>query len=552
MSFMAFFEVIGVGSIIPFLSVLGNPKSIETNYYLNQLFDFFQFANNDHFLIFLGFMALVTLLFSSLIKSITSYAKYRFTNIRRHSISQRLLAFYLKQSYDFFLKRNSSEISKLILSETDIAIQQVILPFLNLLINTLVTITLVSFLILVDPALAIILSLIFFIFYIVLYNTIRNYVSKIGEKRNNANSKRFKIISEIIGGIKELKVLGREYNYFERFKSPSYHFSHFTSTSQTLSEVPQFMVEVIAFGTLLAMAIYTIVNKQAASETLIPLLGLYALGALKLKPAVNNIYRSLSMLKFGESIIDNIINDLHKKECGVKSENNFNSLLLNRNLIIKDLSYKYPNTSNFVLKNINLDIQAKSTVGIIGTTGSGKSTLVDILLGLLFPTSGQVNVDGIKLIKENLNLWRKSIGYVPQSIFLADDTITNNIAFGIDENDIDFDQVVKVSKMAQLHQFVISLDNEYDTIIGERGVRLSGGQRQRIGIARSLYHNPELLILDEATSALDNVTEENVMKAIYNMSGKKTIIMIAHRITTLNNCDKIIKLEKGRIIAYND
>lgn len=381
-----------------------------------------------------------------------------------------------------------------------------------------------------------------------MYISIRKYLGDIGQKRSQANTQRFKITAETIGGIKDLKVLGREKTYLESFKKPSYKFSHYNSINATFSEVPQFLVEVIAFGALLAMAMYALSSDGADIGSLLPVLGLYALGALKLKPAVNNIYKAIATMKYGASALDNVINDLQENDTEIDIKNDFKRLRLQKELKIENIDFYYPNTQQPALHNINIDIKANTTVGIIGTTGAGKSTLVDMILGLLQPTSGEIRVDTKLLNKDNIRQWQNSIGYVPQSIFLADDTIASNIAFGIEKDDIDMAQVEKVAKMAQVHEFVIKQEDSYDTIIGERGVRLSGGQRQRLGIARALYHNPELLVLDEATSALDNQTEAEVMESIDNMSGSKTIIMIAHRLSTVERCDKIIKLENGEVV----
>jgi ATP-binding cassette, subfamily B, bacterial PglK len=553
MVLMAFLEVLGVGSIMPFLSVLGNPESIETNKYLHYIYNFFQFDNKDAFLIFLGLFALFMLLLSAIVRSVASYAKFRFANLRRHSLGLKLLRKYLHQPYSFFLSRNSSDISKVILSETDLAINQAILPALNLLTYSILTIFLISFLIVVDPILALILGVIFGGFYIIMYMTVRKYLAETGKKRDKANTMRFKITSETIGGIKDLKILGREKTYLDSFTKPSYEFSHYFATSQTLSEIPQFLVEVIAFGALLAIAMYALASDGVDIGTVLPVLGLYGLGALKLKPAVNNIYKALTMMKFGKSAIDNIINDLNKcEEHEINIKNDYQRLNLKDKLVLKNVFFTYSNTSKYALNNIDMKIKANTTVGIIGTTGAGKSTLVDILLGLLYPTGGEIYIDNKKLDQNNMRQWQNSIGYVPQSIFLSDDTIASNIAFGIENDEIDMFKVEQVAKMAQVHEFVLKLENGYGTIIGERGVMLSGGQRQRLGIARALYHEPEILVLDEATSALDNQTEAEVMNAIDGMNGNKTIIMIAHRLSTVERCDKVIKLENGEIVEIKD
>ncbi len=546
---MAFFEVLGVGSIMPFLSVLGNPEVIDSNEYLAFLYSYFSFESKDMFLIFLGSFALVMLIISAIFRSLATYATVRFSNMRRHSIGRQLLSKYLHQPYSFFLSRNSSEISKTILSEVDIFIGQIMLPSLHLVTYIVVTIALTSFLISIDPMLAFMLVSLFAAFYTVTYLTIRKYLGKIGLELQKANETRFKIVSETIGGIKDLKVLGRESAYLNSFDKPSENFSSHQATSTTLSQVPQYIVEVLAFGSLLLMSMYTIVSNGADLGTMLPILGLYALGSLKLKPAIQQIFLSISLLRFGQPALETILNDLQQKSIQETSIlNDFTRLRLQKKLEIKNMNFHYPNTETLALTDMSIDIKANSTVGIIGTTGAGKSTLVDIILGLLIPTSGNIEIDGEVLNSINIRQWQNSIGYVPQSIFLADDTIASNIAFGVEKEQIDIEQVHRVSKMAQVHEFVTELKNGYNTIIGERGIRLSGGQRQRLGIARSLYHNPELLILDEATSALDNQTETEVMKAIDNMSGSKTIIMIAHRLSTVEKCDKIIKLENGKII----
>jgi len=549
MNITAFFEVLGVGSIVPFLSVLGNQDSIQTNEYLSYVYNFFDFETNESFLIFLGFFALAILLVSASIRILAYYALFRFSNMRRHSIGEKLLKKYLHQPYKFFLTRNSSDITKTILSETDALIEEVIIPAIRLITYSILTIFLVTFLIIVDPFLAFILASVFTIFYGVMYLTVRKYLGKIGKARVIANSSRFKVVLETVGGIKDLKILGKEKVYLDSFNKPSKEFSMHKSNSKTLSQSPQFLMEAIAFGSLLVMAIYGLSNEDFNLGEFLPILGLYALGTFKLKPAINEIYKNLSKIKFGHSGLDNVLNDWENLTNDKTSIINDNKrLLLKENLTLENVNFSYDNSSKLALKNININIKVNTTVGIIGTTGAGKSTLVDIILGLLQSSSGKISIDNNVLNLENTRQWQNSIGYVPQNIFLTDNTIASNIAFGVPKEDINMVQVEEVSKMAKVHDFVLSLENTYETEIGERGVRLSGGQRQRLGIARALYHNPELLILDEATSALDNETEAEVMKAIDGMSGSKTIIMIAHRLSTVERCDMLIKIDNGEVI----
>ena len=549
MNIMAFFEVLGVGSIMPFLSVLGNQDSIQTNQYLFYFYNLFDFKSNESFLIFLGVFALLILLVSAFVRTLSYYALFRFSNMRRHSIGQKLLKKYLHQPYKFFLNRNSSDVTKTILSETDSLIEEVIVPAVRLVTYSIVTIFLVVFLLVIDPVLALILALIFGIFYSIMYLTVRKYLGKIGKERVKANGNRFKVVLETIGGIKDLKVLGREKVYLDSFTKPSSDFSTYSATSKTLSQSPQFLMEAIAFGSLLVMAIYGLSADGFDLGKFLPVLGLYALGVLKLKPAINEIYKSLSTMKYGNSGLDNVLADLENltnEKSNILNDNQ--RLLLKESLTLKNLNFSYDNSSKLALQDININIKVNTTVGIIGTTGAGKSTLVDIILGLLHPDSGEIRVDNNILNVNNIRQWQNSIGYVPQSIFLIDDSIASNIAFGVPKEEIDLKQVEQVAKMAKVYDFVTSLEKGFETVIGERGVRLSGGQRQRLGIARALYHNPELLVLDEATSALDNETEAEVMRAIDGMSGSKTIIMIAHRLSTVERCDMLIKIQNGKIV----
>ena len=310
--------------------------------------------------------------------------------------------------------------------------------------------------------------------------------------------------------------------------------------------MPRFVLEAIAFGGILLIILYILANTGSVNDA-IPIISLYAFAGYRLMPAIQVIYLSSTRLKFVGPALDKIINDI-KNLKPLNLNQNQGVLNFNKAIDLKNISYNYPNSQRTSLKNINLSIPNSSRVGIMGQTGCGKTTMVDIILGLLDPEKGTLEVDGQIIKDQNRRSWQRSIGYVPQQIYLSDDTIAANIAFGVDPKDINKDLVERASKIANLHEFVINeLPDQYETSVGERGIRLSGGQRQRIGIARALYHNPKVLILDEATSALDDQTEKVVMEAIHNLDKNITIIIIAHRLSTIKNCDIVYLLEKGEL-----
>ena len=315
--------------------------------------------------------------------------------------------------------------------------------------------------------------------------------------------------------------------------------------SAILSKVPRFLIEICIFGGMILISIY-LVYKGGTFNDAIPLLAIYAFAGYKMVPAIQDIYNSLTQLRFASASIDALEKDMKN----LKTDNLFQSknvLEFKKNIELKKIYYNYPNSAKLVLNNLNLNIPVGNRIGFVGTTGSGKTTIADIILGLLEPQKGTLEVDGQEINKNNCRSWQRCIGYVPQHIFLADETVAANIAFGADHKNIDYKKIENASKIANLQEFVDELPKKYETFIGERGVRLSGGQRQRIGIARALYHNPKLLILDEATSALDNTTENTIMNSINNIDSEVTIILIAHRLTTLRDCDKIFLLDNGKL-----
>ena len=546
---MALLDMLGVASIMPFIAVLSNPEIVETNLLLNKVFKFsevFGIKTINEFLFFLGVFVFLFLLSSLTFRAFTRYAQTRFLAMRNYSLSKRLLEGYLHQPYSWFLSRHSAEIGKTILSEVSKVVGKGLAPLLELITQSAVTVALIILLLLVDPKLTMVVGLTLSLSYGLIYKLTKSYVTRIGEKSIKVNEEKFTSLNEAFGAAKEIKLGGLEEIYIKRFSDPAKILAKDTASVSIIGEMPRFALEAITFGGMILVTLY-LMSKSGAFIDTVPILALYAFAGYRLMPALQRIYNDIIRIRFTTPALNSIYDDLKSLQ-PYNPNKNQESLILKDRITLRNLYYNYPNSSRTALKNLNFSIQARSTVGLVGATGSGKTTAVDIILGLLEAQQGSLEVDGKIINKDNRNAWQNSIGYVPQHIFLSDDTVASNIAFGIDHKDINQETVEYASKIANLHDFVSKeLPQQYQTTIGEKGIRLSGGQRQRIGIARALYHKPQILILDEATSALDNLTEKAVMEAVRKLRKNITIIMIAHRLSTVKNCDNILLLEKGEV-----
>ena len=546
---MALLDMIGVASILPFMAVLTNPGLIETNLILESMFqisNMFGVENSQQFLFALGFLVFVTLVTSLIFKALTTYVQVSFILMREYSIGKRLVEGYLHQPYSWFLSRNSADLGKTILSEVQHVIGNGMNPLMELISKGMVAISLITLLIITHPKLALIIGFSLSVAYIIIFSFLRTYLNRIGKESLKNNQLRFTAVSEAFNAAKEVKVGGLEQTYIDRFSNSAKIFARIHASSQVIRQLPRFILEAIAFGGILLITLYVMAQKGTFNNAL-PIISLYVFAGYRLLPALQQIYGSFTQLTFVGPSLDKLYDDLNNLKLFNPNQDQ-GILPLNKTITLKNIYYNYPNTARTALKDINLSISAKSTVGLVGTTGSGKTTTVDVILGLLEAQKGTLEVDGKVITKQNSRAWQRSIGYVPQHIYMADDSIMANIAFGVEPKDINQVAVEKASKIANLHEFIIDeLPKQYQTIIGERGVRLSGGQRQRIGIARALYLDPQVLILDEATSALDNQTEKAVMDAVNNLSKEITIIFIAHRLSTVKKCDKIYLLEKGQL-----
>jgi ABC-type multidrug transport system fused ATPase/permease subunit len=444
------------------------------------------------------------------------------------------------------LSRHSSDLGKNILSEVSIIISSGIRPLVELISKSMITIALIAMLIIIDFKLTLIVSFFLAVVYGLIFYFVTKYLNQIGKIRLKSNLSRFTAISEAFGAVKEVKVGGLEQAYIKLFSNSALSFAQTQASSQVIGQLPRFILEAIGFGGILFLIFY-IIGETGSFNNALPVVSLYIFAGYRLLPALQQIYSSFTQLTFIGPSIDKLNDDL--KNLKPMNKNQEQKILsFNKEINLLNIFYNYPDTARVALKNINLKIPAKSTVAFVGPTGSGKTTTIDIILGLLEPQRGTLEVDGTVITNQNLRSWQRSIGYVPQHIYLTDDSIAANIAFGLEKKDIDYDIIEKVSKIANLHNFITNeLPKQYQTTIGECGIKLSGGQRQRIGIARALYHNPQVLIFDEATSALDYQTEKVVMDAVNNLSSNITIILIAHRLEIVKNCDIIFNLENGEL-----
>lgn len=553
---MAVLETAGVASIMPFLAVLASPEMLETNKNLNYLYTWmhnFGIYNREEFLKFLGISSFVLILFSAGYRTVTQYFMNNFIEMRRHSIGERLMLTYLRHPYEYFLNRNSADLSKSILSEVDQLVHNVIRPGYNMAAYMLIVIALTSLLLIINIQLALLTAGILGGLYALFYYILSNKLKKLGDILLESNKNRFIAAAEVFGGIKDIKLLGREQSYLSRFNSPSKTYASSLAANQTLNLVPYYLIEALVFGGILLISIVLLVNSNGRHSGTIgdifPTLGVYAFAAYRIKPALQNVFYGFAGLRFGKAIIDNLYTEIYSHNLAVSPTfEQSRNLNVKHSITLSGITYTYPNTEKPSLDGIDIKIAVGSVLGIVGPTGAGKTTVVDVILGLLRPQKGLILVDERPITEHNLRAWQQCLGYVPQDIFLMDNTIAENIALGVPKDQIDFEQVQNSARLAQVHDFITQeLPDKYDTLVGERGIRLSGGQRQRIGIARALYHKPHIMVFDEATSALDSVTEKAVMDAIDTLAHQKTIILIAHRLSTVRNCDQIALLANGSI-----
>jgi ABC-type bacteriocin/lantibiotic exporter with double-glycine peptidase domain len=543
----SFFELLGVTVFMPFINIITDSTSIQRTWYLKWAYDLFHFHSAKQFLVALS----VGIIFVYIIKNVYLVLEknyiFKFSYGTQMKLSTKLLNTYMKEPYTFHLNKNIATLQRSLYEDTS-RFMQVILYALELVSELAVCFVLVIYLMIVSKSITIIVLGLLAVCVGLFLLLTRKYSRKLGQDNQRYEGKIFQWMNQSIGGIKEIKILGRESFFTEQFQGYFRKFSRGLQVARTISILPKYTVEAVAMSGLLLAIVVKLIFGEADMQYYIPQLSVFAVAAMRLMPSVGRINEHVTNMLYAYPSVDLIYHDLSEIEEYVEKQDKEvkEDWTLQRNIRVENVTYCYPDAEEPVIDGANLTVEKGKTVAFIGASGAGKTTMVDVILGLLTPQKGVVMADGIN-VHEKPKTFHSQVGYIPQVIYLSDDTIRNNIAFGVKEAEIDEQAIRAAVEKAQLTEFIDSLPNGLDTIVGDRGVRLSGGQRQRIGIARALYHDPEILVLDEATSALDNDTEAAVMEAIEHLQGTKTMIIIAHRLTTIRNVDVIYEVGGGKV-----
>lgn len=541
----ALFEVVGVASVVPFLTLVGDPSAASKIPVLGAIRDALGLADDRSFMLVAGFAALAAILTTSLVNAGLTYAQLLFTNLTGYGFARRLLARYVGRERLFFARANSAELAKNVLSETDRLVIGVLTPSMVIASRASSALAVIVFLVFYQPKLALLLGGGFGGLYVLIYSVVRARLARFGARAVADNEARYRIVQETFGALTELKLYGRAETFAAGFDAPARAYARATAISLLTGQMPRFVIEALAFGGVIVVVLFAL-SQGLDTAGLLPLLGLFAFAGYRMLPAFQNVYTSLSLLRFYLPAVRVVVDEL-KGESEPQARSS-ERLPFSREIRLAGLGFDYE-PGRPTLRDIDLSIPAHATIGLVGRTGSGKSTLVGLILGILTPTHGRISVDGRPLDAQTLPAWQNRIGYVPQDVFLIDGSIAQNIALGVPSETVDMAAIERASRLAGLDDVLAGLPDGYATGVGERGARLSGGQRQRIGIARALYHDPDVIVFDEATSALDGETEAAVMAALGALSGTRTIIMIAHRLTSLRHADIVHVLEAGRLVA---
>jgi len=549
-------EVVSIGSVLPFLGILVAPELVFEYPVVQILADYLQASRPQELQLPLTIIFSIAALFAGAVRLLLLYFTINFSVMIGADFSANIYKRTLYQPYLVHASRNSSEVINSITTKISTIVYSVVMPVLTIISSTIMLLFVLIVLLLIDPYIAIVAIFGFGSLYMIVAILTRHKLSKNSVKVAQESTKVVKFLQEGLGGIRDILIDGYQEIYCKMYKNSDYPLRKAQGENQFIAGSPRFAMEALSMVFIAAFA-YILIGDVNESGSVIPILGTFAIGAQRMLPVLQQAYAAVANLR-GSSESLNDINILLSQPLPNYADESYTvtPFEFSNNIVLERLGFHYGNDTPIVLTNINLEIKKGSRVGFVGVTGSGKSTLIDIIMGLLPPAQGKFLVDGVEITDLNTQSWQRNISHVPQAIFLTDDSIEANIAFGIPKDKIDYESVVNAAKQAQIEDIIESWPDKYQTFVGERGIRLSGGQRQRIGIARALYKKTDVIILDEATSALDSETEGKIMETIEKFDKNITVLIIAHRTTTLKNCNQIVEIQSGAIHriynSYND
>ena len=550
----AFAEIAGVVSMGPFMALVGDMSQLQGEGQIARLYQTTGATSPEQFLFWSGIGVLVSLTLAACISALTVWRLSMFGARLGAELGIRLYQYYMYQPWLFHASGSSSDLTMQITGECQRVAGGIINPLMQMNAKIVMGLMMTLGIVIYNPAVALIGLTIFASAYWFLFHIVRARLARNGQIISQTQQRRFKLMAEGFGGIKDTLLLGRQTDFVLRFDRASKRFADAQGTNQVMTQVPRFIIELAAFSSVNFLILYLLATHEGNLGLILPVLSVYALAGFKLLPAFQQVYSGLASIKGSLAALDSIRDDLRASILGGSEVLRHNKqhyspqLVPKQSITLKDTTFYYPGKAKPALCNLTINIPVNKLIGLVGASGSGKSTAIDLLLGLIQPQTGSLLIDGRPLNQNELRAWQNTLGFVSQSIFLANSSIRENIAFGVPAGEIEEEKVKRAATMAHLNELIGELPHGLDTHVGERGVQLSGGQRQRIGIARALYNDAEVLILDEATSALDGITEKLIMDAIHDFAGKKTIIMIAHRLATVRQCDQIYLMEAGKVV----
>jgi ABC-type multidrug transport system fused ATPase/permease subunit len=545
----AIFETASVASILPFMAVVMDPGVLFKYPWLEKSLVLFNIQTQQGAVIGAGVLTVAVLAIGNIVTAANLWIQTHYIALARRELSSELFTGYLYLPYAFHVQRDTPSLGRVIGGDVESALGGFLASLLGVVAKGLSGLVLISLIIVVDPTVALGTVLVLGCGYMFVYRLIRARQVRLGAKMVEASLAVGRISLEGLSGVKELRVLGRESSSTVEYKKSFTELTDTQASNLLASALPRYVIEVFAYAGIVAVTLAFVIKGEGTAA--IPSLALYALAGNRLVPIFQQFFAAAITIKYHTRAVESLEADLAvvRQNPAPLLADDSSPLSFKNEINLSHLTFSYPTANRPALNDVSLRIPQNQSIGFVGRTGSGKTTLADVILGLYTPGSGAISVDGINLTEDNARAWRKRVGYVPQTVFLTNASVARNIALGIPEDQIDHEAVLRAAHMAQADEFISQMPDGYDTVVGERGVKLSGGQRQRLGIARALYHNPDVLVFDEATSALDGMTEDAVMQAVQTLSAERTMILIAHRLRTVQACDRIVMLEAGKIVA---